>query len=512
MLDQPGWTPDYTLDHKPIPPKADPHGAVMVCRKKAERTPARLIIRNAVYLPLGDPLECLDLDAGTQDIELVLHGYFFVSSDRKTLRQDDHIESRWNEALRREATLPLVLDALADAFPTLDGDQERYAAVRALSDPRHQWWMKNGTDACKGRALARCWTREGAPAWQVVQADVLRPVPVGTATTISRLKEAIPDLTAWCDARNLTLCFGSALAEAPPRWSDGELAELVRKVGPAAFTKGPVAETLGTLLEGQAGPLTREALAQQLRLACADHEQKFAAADRLKCIVRHLPQEQVLILPNTVENRTVIAALAGTALPVKPSWMDGPLADQPKISLEKAVTLLTALEPLLTNVGQTSIQAATMVSQVMRHGPRLDDLARHESGRYLKVIPARQMQSEATERLSLETVVTLLNNGLLFDAAPNRELDLLAQAVAAPAIYKLELRDGDLDSCASAKRKESLAAVLKRAQDFGNPSKCGELAELLRDHASVDDLRRLVTQDAGLNGDVELVELTGLSG
>ena len=508
LLKEEGWDQAFTIDHQLIDPKADPHGAVIFCRRNATGSDAKLIIRNTVYLPLGDPVEVLSLEAGRQDVELLVHGYFFVSSDRKALRQDDHIEARWNQALRREATLPLVLDALADTLTALEGDPERFAVLRALSNS--SWWAQNCVDSCKGRALARCWTGEGAPAWQVVQADALRPVPVGMATTISRLKEAIPDLTAWCKALHLTLCFGAVLAEAPPRWPDGQLAELVRKVGSAAFTKGPVAETLGTLLEGQAGPLTREALAQQFRLACADHEQKFAAADRLKCIVRHLPQDQLLILPNTVENRTVIAALAGTALPVKASWMDGPLADQPKISLEKAVTLLTALEPLLTNVGQASIQAATMVSQVLRNGPRLDDLARHETGRYLKVIPARRMQSEATERLSLETVVTLLNNGLLFDTAPNRELDLLAQAVAAPAIYKLELRVGDLDGCASAMRKESLAAVLKRAQGFGSPGKCGELAELLREHASVDDLRRLVTQDAGLNGDVELVELTGL--
>lgn len=509
LLKQPGWTPDYTLDHKPIPPKADPHGAVIVCRKEAENAPARLSIRNAVYLPLGAPLECLDLDAGNQDIELVLHGYFFVSSDRKTLRQDDHIEAHWNDALRREATLPLVLDALADALPALNGDQERYAVVRALSSPRHQWWMKNGADACRGRALARCSTGEGTPEWLVVQADALRPVPVGMATTLPRLREAIPDLEAWSVTRRLLLCFGTVLSEAPPFWPDGELAELLGKVGPAAFTRGSVAATMGALLEGQAGPLTREALADQFRLACADPDSSFAPTDRLKTIVRHLPPEQLLILPPSVENRSVMAALAAVALPVKSIWLDASAAQQPTISLSNAVALLSALEPLLLQGGQASLQAATMVLHVLRHGPRIDELARNETGRYLKVIPARQMQSAAAERLSLETVITLQSNGLLFDPAPNKELDLLAQAVAAPAIYKLDLRDGGIEGCASAKRKESLVAVLKRAQSFGDAGKCGELAELLREHASVDDLRRLITQDAELDGDVELVELTG---
>ena len=509
LLQQPGWTPDYTLDHKPIPPKADPHGAVIVCRKEAEKIPARLTVRNAVYLPLGEPLESLDLDAGNQDIELVLHGYFFVSSDRKTLRQDDHIEARWNVALRREATLPLVLDALADALPALNGDQERYAVVRALSATRHQWWLKNGADACCGRALARCSTGQRAPYWQVVQADALRPVPMGIATTLPRLKEAIPDLEAWCIARRLMLCFGTVLAEAPPFWPDGELAELVRKAGPATFTRGSVAETMGALLEGQGGPQTREALADQLRLACADPDSSFAPTERLKTIVRHLPPEQLLLLPPSVENRSVMAALATQALPVKSIWLDATVAQQPPINLSNAVALLSALEPLLLQGGQASLQAATMVLHVLRHGPRIDELARNDTGRYLKVIPARQMQSAAAERLSLETVITLQNAGLLFDPAPNKELDLLAEAVAAPAIYKLDLRDGGIEGCASAKRKESLVAVLQRAQSFGDPGKCGELAELLRENAPTEVLRRLVTQDVELDGDVELVELTG---
>ncbi len=507
------WPTTFDLFDKPVRADAEPHGAVMVCRSRASDNRPKFRIREVVYLPVGEPLLDLDLAVGNEIIELLLHGHFFVSSDRRSINAEDGtIESAWNASLRREATLPLILDALADAFGALGSDQERYALVHALTTHDDSWWwMENGSDACRGRALARCWEGGSTPAWQVVKADGLRPVPVGATTTLPRLKEAIPSLDAWCTSQGLTLCFGTVLAETAPTWPDSELAEIVRKVGPAAFTKGPVAETIGALLEGQAGPLTREALADQFRLACSGIDQSFAAADRLKGVVRHLPQEQLLILPASVESRPVIAALAAAALPVKSIWLNGPAPQQPSISLSKAVALLSALEPLLLQGGQAGLQAATMVGHVLRHGPRFEELARNEIGRYLKVIPAHQMQNAAAERLSLETVLTLQNNGLLFDAGPNPKLDLLAEAVAAPAIYRLDLRDGGIEGCASTNRKESLVAVVQRAQRYGDPTRCGELAEFLREHASVDDLRRLITQDAGLDGDVELVELTGFS-
>ncbi|WDA41427.1 sacsin N-terminal ATP-binding-like domain-containing protein [Erythrobacter sp. BLCC-B19] len=507
------WPTTFDLYDEPVRADAEPHGAVIVCRRMASDNRPRLRIRDVVYLPVGEPLLDLELPVGSEIIELLLHGHFFVSSDRRSINSEDGtIESLWNETLRREATLPLILDALADGFAALDSDQERYALVHALTarDDRW-WWMKNAADACRGRALARCWAGSSTPAWQVVQADGLRPVPVGTTTTLPRLKEAIPSLEAWCTSRGLTLCFGTVLAETAPTWPDSELAEIVRKVGPAAFTKGPVAETIGALLEGQAGPLTREALADQFRLACSGVDQSFAAADRLKAVVRHLPPEQLLFLPPSIDSRPVIAALAAAALPVKSIWLDGPVPLQPTISLSKAVALLSALEPQLIQGGQAGLQAATMVGQVLRNGPRFEELARNETGRYLKVIPAHQMQNSAAERLSLETVLTLQNNGLLFDAGPNPKLDLLAEAVAAPAIYRLDLRDGGIEGCASTNRKESLVAVVQRAQRYGDPARCGELAEFLRDHASVDDLRRLITQDTELGGDVELIELTGFS-
>lgn len=509
LLHQPGWQLDYDIDHKPIPPKADPHGAVIVCRKQAAGTQARLLVRNAVYLPLGAPLVDATLATGSQDIELVLHGYFFVSSDRTRLRDDDHIESRWNEALRREATLPLVLDALADALPALPGDPERRAVLQALGDT--DWWMLNRTQACGGRALALVWQGTGQAQWRIVPAASLRPVPVSPAASLRRLQEAIPGLAPWCEARQVSLAFGTTLSEARPCWPDAELADLVRRIGSAAFTKGAIAEALGLLLGEAPGPETRAALAEQLRLAAGDIEQSFAPADRLKAIACHLPPDQRLVLPNSVDNRQVIKALAGPSLPVKPGWLPADQQVPRRLDLDETVDLLAAMEPLLSQAGEAGNQAATMVSHILAHGAGLEDLARHPKGKTLRVIPATHIQSGRAERLSLEDTLVLRNRGLLFAAAPDPwELGLLAAAIAEPAIHQLLLRDGGLANCASAKRPESLAAVLRQAKTYGDPGKCGELAEHLRDHAGRDELRRLVAQDNALDGEAELVELADL--
>ena len=501
------WPTTFDLYDQPVRADAEPHGAVLVCREGAGDGPAKLRIRNVVYLPLGDPLLEASLVAGAEHLDLLLHGHFFVSSDRRSIHaEDDSIEAHWNEALRHEATLPLLLDALADALPALPGEPERVAVLRALG--QSAWWMENRAAACGGRALALTWQGGRVAQWRIVPAASLRPVPVDQATSLRRLQETIPDLSTWCEERQVGLAFGTTLAEASPCWPDDELADLVRRVGPAAFTKGPFAETLGQLLGDAPGLATRTALAEQFRLAAMDSEQMFASADRLKAIVRHLPTDRRLILPPSVDNRRVIKALAGASLPVKPGWLPPDQHNLRRLGLDETVALLAALEPLLSEKGEAGNQAARMVSHLLGNGAGLEALARHVTGKTLQVIPVTHMQSGKAERLSLEAASILQEQGLLFDSAPNRELGLLSTAIAYPAIYQLSLREGGLESCASAKRPECLVAVLRQAKLYDDPARCGELAEHLRDHAARDDLRRLVAQDNALDGEVELVELT----
>lgn len=513
LLQQDGWDKVFDIHRRLIPPKANPHGAVIVCRSSAGANNGVLRVRDTVYLPLGDPVLTEALDQVAINIDLLIHGYFFVSSNRKELRGDDHIESRWNVALRRETSLPLLLDALADAFASLPSDRERYSIIRALRG--NSWWANFRGDACQGRALARCWPGAKSEVWRVHRGKLLRPVPRGEATSLSRLKMAFPEIEAWCDAQGIMLAFGTVLADEDPQWPDEGLADFIALAGQAAFTKGQVAQTLAALLDAATpGLQARAALAKSYREATAEIGQNFASADRLKALVRHLPRDRVLVLPASVDNRELIAVLAasGSTLPIKASWSIGDGAEIRRLDVAETVELLVAVEPFLSGRGEASVQASALVSHVLRHGPSLDELSRDERGRALQVIPARRMQNDADERLSFGRIAELKRQGLLFDAAPNSELLVLAAAIEEPAVYRLGLKDGGISDPASAKKADCLVAVLRQASSFGDPASCGELAELLHNHASTNDLRRLVARDPNLPVEVDLIELDDYDG
>lgn len=513
LLKADGWDKVFDIQGKLIPPKANPHGAVILCRSAAPEGTGQLRLRNAVYLPLGAPLFAEPLERGAYNVDVLVHGYFFVSSDRRKLRDDDHIETHWNQALRREAALPLLLDAMADALSGLPGDAERHALIRALQ--RTPWWHDHRAEACQGKALARCWPGDRSASWQVCSGASLRPVVRGDATSLARLKAAFPGLEDWCRKNGIVLAFGTVLADSDPRWPDMELADLVRLAGPAAFQKGQVVETLAAVLDAaQPGEAAQAALAETCRSAIAMVEQSFASAEKLKPLVRRLPQDRIFILPPSVENRELLRALAaaGRSIPVKASWAEQGGAMSRQLGLNETIELLAATEPFLAIPGTVAQEASALISYLLRNGPPLDALARDARGSELQVIPARLMQDDADVRLSLGAIAALKRLGLLFDAAPNRELAVLAGAVASPAIYRVGLKDGGLGDLASAKKAECLLAVLRQAERFGDPGRCGELAELLGPDAPRDELRRLVARDPALPSQISLIELDELGG
>lgn len=376
LLEEDGWDKVFDIHGKLIPPKANPHGAVILCRSAAREGAARLRLRNAVYLPLGEPVFNKPLERGADNIDLLVHGYFFVPSDRRKLRDDDHIETRWNRALRREAALPLLLDALAEALPGLPDEAERHALIRALSCT--PWWNEHRAEACQDRALARCWPGDdGRESWRVCPGASVRLLMRGEATSLRRLKDAFPGLEGWCGENKAILAFGTVLADCDPRWPDAQLAELVRLAGPAAFQKGHVAETLAAVLDA-AGPgnATRAALAETCRGAIAMVEQRFASAEKLNPLVRHLPENRVVALPPSVENREIICALAATgeSVPVQAAWTERG-GEIRKLGIDETINLLAAVEPFLSARGSAAQEASALVSHLLRNGPSLDVLA-----------------------------------------------------------------------------------------------------------------------------------------
>ena len=513
LLKEDGWDIAFDIQRKHIQPKANPHGAVIFCRSAATEGQSRLRLRHAVYLPLGDPIFSEPLERGAENIELLLHGYSFVSSDRRKLRDDDHIETRWNHALRREVTLPLLLDTLADALPGLPGDAERHALIRALR--RSSWWDEHRVEACQGMALANCWPGKKAESWQSCSGTSLRPVLRGEATTLARLKSAFPGIEEWCGENGVLLAFGAILTDVDPRWPDAQLADLLALAGPAAFQKAQVAETVAALLDAaEPGVEARAALAEICLRAIAEVNQNFARTEKLRGLVRYLPQDRILVLPTSVESRELVSALAAASstIPIKSSWAEPGGAMARQLGLSETIELLAAAQPFLSARGTVSQEASSLISHLLRNGPSLNALAGDDRGSKLEVIPARLMQDANDVRLSLGSIADLTRRGLLFDAAPNQELGVLAAAVATPRIYRLGLKDGGLENLASAKKTDCLLAVLRQAERFGDPGSCGKLAELLGTDASRDDLRKLVSLDPALPANVALIELDELGG
>ena len=104
------WPFRIMLDGKRVAEKASPHGAVIAVRVPVLDRPGRLRLRHTVYLPVGDPIVDVVLPNGSGEIDLLLHGCLFPSSDRKRILagNEAHIQDRWNRLLLGEATLPHI--------------------------------------------------------------------------------------------------------------------------------------------------------------------------------------------------------------------------------------------------------------------------------------------------------------------------------------------------------------------------------------------------------------------
>ena len=152
--------PDWPLDQewvrgvvRTIPRKALGHAAVTVLRTTSRRADrSRAHVRWAVFLPLDDDpdprpgtlVECADLAGGPCDWEIVLHGYFWPSHDRRSIpgvtteeagAGVGAIRAEWNRAVRDELLLPLLPPLLADVSARVDEPVARalLSAVAASS-------------------------------------------------------------------------------------------------------------------------------------------------------------------------------------------------------------------------------------------------------------------------------------------------------------------------------------------------------------------------------------------
>lgn len=508
--------------------KATPHAGVVVCRHPAARDGnARLRIWQAVYLPLGDPkntragrnrvvLADAPID-GRSDIEIIVHGDFFVSSDRVDLRLDGTIEARWNEALLAEAALPSLLDAIAITITSITPDKDRVDLIRALADTH--WWSEHARIICGDRVLARLREGKAEAAWRITNANGLRPLPETDSAKPRRLGAAWGGFADWCQVNDFSLAYGTTLGAAAPAWSDLELSELVAGIGSAAFQDKEAADTLSDILswaELSVGSQARGALANSLRQAMLA-EAKMAPFAQIKRLTRYLPSEQLLVLPKSVTDATLLTRLASLdrTLCVRDEWMADEATASPRVlARDEVVAILVALEPILQTPGKQADQALQIVNLVINpnRGLSIAQLARDSIAQSLQVIPVVRVVNGTLALLSPLEIHELVQSGRLFQHGPKALLEDLAAAVIEPEIYQARQNfqmPSDLP-LASGNSTSDKIQIVSQTRRFGPLDARIALLEELGRSLDAQALRRVVSGDPDLPRTAVLARIIGL--
>ncbi len=140
LPDDPSWPWTTNIDVKEgflrVKEKAEPHCAVVITRCPSKGSGC-MMIRWAVFLPVGDePAEVLEC-SGESDYTLTLHGYYFVDAGRSEIQFPNgdgvaDIRHRWNEALSRSGTLRLIIPALKEFIGEQGISDDATSITRAL--------------------------------------------------------------------------------------------------------------------------------------------------------------------------------------------------------------------------------------------------------------------------------------------------------------------------------------------------------------------------------------------
>ncbi len=508
--------------------KATPHGGAVVSRHPATaEAGARLRVWQAVYLPLGDPnntragrhrvLLAEAPLAGRDHIEIIVHGDFFVSSDRVDIKRDNSIEARWNDALLAEASLPSILDAIALAIAAMPADKDRVDLLRTLA--LTPWWSEQARTICGDRVLARVRENKGDARWRITDAAGLRPLRESETTRPRRLVSAWDGFGGWCESNGFTLAYGTTLGAVAPTWTDQELSELITGFSLAAFRDKDAAETLADILDHDAasvGPRAREALANSLRQAVAS-ETKLAPFAQIKRLTRHLPIERLLILPKSVTDPALLAQLAGLedTLCVREEWMAGePAAPFRRLDRVEVVAILVLLEPILKRPGKQADQALAVISVVINpdRGLGIAQLSRDSIARSLHVIPVVKVANGGSVLLSPDEIQELVREGRLFQHGPKTLLEGLAAAIVEPEIYQARQNfpmPTDL-ALASGNSNTDKCRIVGQLRRFGPIEARIALLEDLGKLLDAQALRRIVSGEPDLPRTAVLAQIKGL--
>jgi hypothetical protein len=180
--------------------KAFAHGAAYF-HSGAESPAANVRGTWAVFLPIDLRLELDSPWLGNADVNLTLHGYFFVDAGRRhvqfagethSIESEEALQSQWNRRLRDEIVLPLVIPAFAQ-FVSDNGSSFSEIAQLTKAIQHSHFFHEHRSSLCRSEQFVPKFTREGIN-WCRVDSRPVYALPTPPTSRPGAAWEVFPSL------------------------------------------------------------------------------------------------------------------------------------------------------------------------------------------------------------------------------------------------------------------------------------------------------------------------------
>lgn len=215
--------------------KGEPHAAAVFLARPSNRA-GTLRVSDAVFLPVGPSAE-LPMPTVQWDIDLILHGYSFVNSNRTAIEGDAspndvsrRVRADWNRELRSRGVLPSILPALEQFVATI-GMPVR--DVEVLTDSLATWLRQRSTDldaARRSHQWLPCIGPKGDLEYRLLAADSpYSEMPARPVATELPLR-VFPAIVEVASRVAITFRGMARLAGSPSPWDADDLNTLLQSV------------------------------------------------------------------------------------------------------------------------------------------------------------------------------------------------------------------------------------------------------------------------------------------
>lgn len=365
-------------DDETVPEKAEQHVAVVISRMPANEGKAVVTASWAVFLPLSGTQEFKTVNiSGEYSYHIHLHGYFFVDAGRKGIHGHDLIGTNpdfpgvldekllrqaWNLTLANQGTLTQLLPALQEftsGFRASKGDVNRYnGGIQAVfpskylscSTALNSWIYRLTSDG-------RGWTLVGTE-------QPVRLLPRPDNKDYQRIWDTFP----WVLEQADSICFAQSdknniISKQDSVWTAEELEDLLCIDVVGVFSSQANLGYLNSLLELVTNNQNNLSDMQDMLALLAEDALKKIPLTELskqtalfKKFIGYIYSGRRLSLPFGRTHQTLWDAInsLSTDVFIVPDFLDSEHEASAPISLEDAVTILTALDKLL-RLDETSI-------------------------------------------------------------------------------------------------------------------------------------------------------------